>query len=173
MAFAPSGFGAFGGDLFVLSAGRFQNNVLENDSGELLLIDKQTLQQSAFLTGLHNPIDFVFGSGTIFGDPSNMYLYLLEQGDLDPTTGIPLGEGDIVAFNSEKQFKLLADDIIDPSSIEISADTGVLFFTAGDTIFDIEVPEPNTVIIFGLAMLTLVSLRGVWSRNIDLHIRAR
>ncbi len=158
MVFAPHGFGTLEDDLFLLDVGQFSDNTMVNHSGQILRVDDQTKQMSVFLSGLNNPISLAFGTGNLLGDAASEYLFVLDQGDLDPVTGYPVGNGTLTAYDSSGKSTLLVTNIFDPSSLRASGDGNELLFAAEDVIFSLFVPEPASLLLLLVGLLTMGGL---------------
>ena len=137
IVFGPTGFGDFGNKLFVLAVGQFRGASVANNSGSILIVDDQTPETSAFLWDLDNPISLAFGDGAVLGRPGSTYLFVLEQGDLNPATGLPLGNGTLKAYDAEGNATLLVEDIYGASSLRTSQDARQLYFTAGNNVYNL------------------------------------
>lgn len=155
----PSGdFSHFGDKAFILDVGEFTGVSIRNGSGSVLLVDEASQLVMPFITGLANPLEMAFADGSLLGSPDETYLYVLEQGDLDPTTGIPLGNGVLAAYDVTGNRTEVMHSIAGAASLAKTADGSGLYVTSGQAVFLLAVPEPTTGILlacglFGLPLL--------------------
>jgi len=154
LAAAPVSFGSHANDMFVLNVGDFTNSVIQNGTGSILTVDDTTHATTLFATNLLNPVSMAFGDGGLLGHAGQEYLYVLSKGDVDPTTGIPLGTGTLTAYDAFGNATTLVADIYDPTSVAMTTD-GILYFTSGDTIYAATVPEFGSVGLCAIALSVL------------------
>lgn len=157
MDFTPaSGFGK-PNDLMILSVGINGAHTITNGTGTILRMDNiNPSNTSLFLTGLKNPVAEAFGSGAVFGHPSQEYLYVLEAGDVDPATGLLQGMGTLKAYDGSGNATLLVQNIVDPTSLVVT-DSAVYFNSGNDV--KVLVPEPAGIALLSMAALGFLRRR--------------
>lgn len=155
LAAAPVSFGPHANDMFVLNVGDFTNSVIQNGTGSILIVDNTTHATSLFATNLLNPVSMAFGDGGLLGHAGQEFLYVLSKGDVDPTTGIPIGAGTLTAYDSLGNATALVANIYDPTSVAMT-DDGLLYFTSGDTIYAATVPELSSIGLCAFALTAFV-----------------
>lgn len=135
MRLAPANFGEFANDAFVVNVGSFTETSAVSNSGSIVVVDDAQQSTSTFASGLKNPIAAAFASGTILGDPGEPYLYVLEQGDLDPTSGIPQGNGTLAAYDANGNRTQLVSHILGAASLRQTPDQSGLYFSDGQAVY--------------------------------------
>ena len=156
---SPGGFGNYGSEAFVLDVGEFTDTSVRNGSGSVLVIDELTQEVKTFVSDLNNPLSMAFANGTVLGDPEGTYLYVLEQGDLDPLTGQALGDGLLAAYDALGNRIDVVGSIDSATSLVESTDGSGLYFSSDRSVFLLAVPEPSTGILLLLGILLAVGRR--------------
>lgn len=159
LAVAPAGFGDLGSKALVLDIGSSSGGTLANGSGSILVVDPDSQATSVFVDGLNAPQSMSFANGAVVGDPGGVYLYVLEQGDQDPVTGILEGNGSLVAYDALGNPSPVADSIAEGVGLAAGIeDSDVLYFSDGDNIFMLTVPEPHSeaLLVSGLLLLAIL-----------------
>ena len=154
---AAGDFSRFGDKAFILDVGEFTGSSIRNGSGSVLLVDEASQLVMPFITGLDNPLDMAFADGTLLGNPDETYLYILEQGDLDPTTGIPAGNGVLAAYDVTGNRTEVMGSIAGAASLVESADGSGLYVASSGSVFLLAVPEPTTGILLVCSVFVLMS----------------
>ena len=95
----------------------------------------------------------------MLGDPEGTYLYVLEQGDLDPLTGQALGDGLLAAYDALGNRIDVVGSIDSATSLVESTDGSGLYFSSDRSVFLLAVPEPSTGILLLLGILLAVGRR--------------
>lgn len=139
---APSNFGGFGSHAFVINVGSFTETSAVADSGSIASVNPVDQTVSVFATGLSNPIAATFADGALVGDPGASYLYVLEQGDLDPDTGVLLGNGTLSAYDAGGTRTVIAGHIERAASVRASADGLAVYFADGQFIYAVDAARP-------------------------------
>jgi hypothetical protein len=152
MQFTPATGWGPANDLMILNVGSTTSNVITNNSGSIIRVDNTNPSNtSPFLAGLKNPVAMEFGNGSLLGNPSQEYLYVLEAGDVNSTSGILQGTGELVAYDSLGNPTVLADNILDPTSMVFSANDSTLYFNSENGVFALQVPEPASLGLIAVA----------------------
>ena len=154
---ASGDFSRFGDKAFILDVGEFTGSSIRNGSGSVLLVDEVSQLVMPFITGLDNPLDMAFADGTLLGNPNETYLYILEQGDLDPMTGIPLGNGVLAAYDVTGNRIEVMGSIAGTASLVESADGSGLYLANDRSVFLLAVPEPTTGMLLMCGVFVLMS----------------
>jgi hypothetical protein len=156
-----------GSMVMILDIGVGSGETLADGSGGILLVDPTTQAISVFADGLSAPQSMSFGTGALVGDPDGTYLYVLEQGDQDPVTGVLEGNGALVAYD--------ATGVRHPVANSIAAGTGLaggptgdeFYFSDGDAVYMVEVPEPGGSVALSSALLCIAALGRRRGRSIS------
>ena len=163
---APSDFGSFASKAFVLDVGISVDGTVENGTGSILAVDAGTQAISVFADMLNGPTSMAFGNGSLLDDPEGTYLYVLEQGDQDPTTGILAGNGSLAAFDAFGNRTEIASSIADASGLTGDGERGDLFFSDGSSVFMVTpAPEPGGQLLLASGVLLLSLLRPASGRR--------
>lgn len=156
---SPGGFGDFGSEAFVLDVGEFTGTSVRNRSGSVLVVDELTQELKTFVSDLNNPLSMAFSSGTVLGDPTGTYLYVLEQGDMDPLSGMSVGNGVLAAYDALGNRIDVVGSIDGAASLIESADGSGLYFSGDRSVFLLAVPEPSTGLLLLCGVLVAVGRR--------------
>ena len=156
----PTAFGDFASKIFVLNVGAPGAGTLQNGTGAILAVDADTQAIEVFADMLNAPISMAFGDGSLVGDPGGMYLYVLEQGDQDPVSGILEGNGALAAFDSAGIRTEVANSIAEGSSLVGSPDGSGLYFSDGTSVFEVTpAPEPGGQVLLVSGVVLMAALR--------------
>jgi len=158
LAEVPSGFGDLGSNVMILDIGVGSGETLADGSGGILLVDPTTQAVSLFADGLNAPQSMSFGTGALVGDPDGTYLYVLEQGDQDPVTGVLEGNGALVAYDATGGRHPVADSIASGAGLAGGTTGEEFYFSDGDAVYMVEVPEPMGSLAWSSALLFLTGL---------------
>jgi len=157
LAEVPSGFGDMGSMVMILDIGVGSGETLADGTGGILLVDPTTQAVSVFTDGLSAPQSMSFGTGALVGDPTGTYLYVLEQGDQDPVTGVLEGNGALVAYDATGVRHPVANSIASGTGLAGGPTGDEFYFSDGDAVYMVEVPEPGGSVALSSALLGIAA----------------